>query len=117
MRHRKKLRKLGVPKDHRKSLLRNLTASLILHGRIRTTKSRAKALAARFGRLMHLVQKKEKREAIRLLPEYCAIPAASRKFINDVKLKYEKRSSGFTRITPVGIRKGDCAFIVQIELI
>lgn len=117
MRHRKKLEKLGLPKDHRKSLLRNLIASLILHGRIRTTKSRAKALAARFGKLMNLVQKKEKREAIRLLPGYCSVPAASRKFINDIKVKYEKRSSGFTRITPVGTRKGDSALIVQVELI
>lgn len=117
MRHQKKLKKLGLPKDHRKSLLRNLVASLVLHGRIRTTESRAKALAARFGRVMRLVQKKENREAIRILKRYLALETASKKIMGELKKKYEKRTSGFTRITRVGMRKGDNATLVQIELV
>lgn len=117
MRHFKRLKKLGLKKSHRDSLLKNLVASLILHGRIRTTESRAKALASQFGRLMNLVQKKEAREAIRLIPNYCATLEASEKLIKELKPKYEKRTSGFTRITRVGMRKGDNATQVQIELL
>lgn len=117
MRHRKKLLKLGVPKDHRTSMLRNLVASLVLHGRIRTTKVRAKALSMRFARMMTLVKRHEDKEAIRILARYCPINAASRKVMGELKKKFEKKTSGFTRITAIGMRKGDNAKIVQIELI
>lgn len=120
MRHLKKLKKLGLKKSHRDALLKNLVADLVLHGRIRTTESRAKGLAARFGKLMRLMKKKEKREAIRLLPTYCfaaGYGSVHRKIIEELVKKYESRTSGFTRITPVGMRKGDCAALVHIELI
>lgn len=117
MRHRKKLKKLGLPKSHRESLLRNLIASLVLHGHLRTTESRAKALAQRFARLMHIVKTHEKREAIRLLPQYCSIRKAGEKLVNELKEQYKTRSSGFTRITPIGMRKGDNASLVYIELL
>lgn len=120
MRHLKKLKKLGLKKSHRDSLLKNLVADLVLHESVRTTANRAKALAARFGRLMRLIQKKEKREAIRLLPNYCAHAehgAAHRKLIDELKPKYEKRTSGFTRITRIGMRRGDNASLVQIQLV
>lgn len=117
MRHRKKLKKLGLKKSHRDSLLRNLVTSLVLNGRIRTTETRAKALAARFGRLMRVVRNREKREAIRLLPRYCSGLVASEKIVNELKEKYKERTSGFTRITRVGMRKGDNAILTQIELL
>lgn len=117
MRHRKKVKRLGLRKDHRESLLKNLVASLVLNGSLRTTRSRAKALSARFAKLMRHIQKKEKREAIRIIPRYCFGEQASRKLVGEFKVKYESRTSGFTRITPVGMRKGDNAHLVKIELI
>lgn len=36
------LRKLGRPTDHRKAMLRNQVTSLLKHGRIETTVTRAK---------------------------------------------------------------------------
>ena len=117
MRHLKTLKKLGLKKSHRDSLIKNLIASLVLHGQIRTTEARAKALAQHFGRLMSLIQRKETREAIRSASRYCGIQAASEKLINELKPKYAKRTSGFTRITQIGLRKGDAANLVQIELI
>ncbi len=120
MRHLKKLKKLGLKKSHRDSLVKNLIADLVLHETLRTTENRAKALSARFDRLMRLVRKKEKREAIRLLPNYCADTAhgaARRKLVNELKLRYEKRTSGLTRITRIGMRRGDNASLVQIQLV
>lgn len=117
MRHRKKLNKMGLKKSHRNSLLKNLIASLVINGRLRTTHKRAQALSQRFARLMRLIQKKDKREAIRLIPQYCNINAASLKLVDELKEKYASRTSGFTRMTKIGLRKGDCASITQIELI
>lgn len=117
MRHRKKLKKLGLKKSHRDSLLRNLVSSLVLEERLRTTKLRGKALQARFSRMMSLVQKKPAREAIRLIPAYCNIAAASKKVMAVLVPKYKDRTSGFTRLTPVGMRKGDNAELVQVELV
>lgn len=117
MRHFKRLKKIGLPKAHRDSLLKNLIASLVLHGKIRTTERRAKALSARFSRLMRIVRNKETKEAIRQMANYCSIDGACRKLLSELKAKYEKRSSGFTRITRIGVRKGDNATLVQIELV
>merc|ERR1719181_2490286 len=44
MRHGKRLKKLSLPADQRKALLRGLTTQLLTHGRIKTTKGRAKAV-------------------------------------------------------------------------
>ncbi len=44
MNHRRSLPKLGRGGPHRLAMLRNLSRSLALHGRIRTTMGRAKAL-------------------------------------------------------------------------
>lgn len=117
MRHRSKLKKLGLGYSHRNALLKNLLASLVLHGRLRTTAARAKALAAKIDRVMRIVRTKEAREAIRALPKYCFDKKASIKIMQELKPKYEKRNSGFTRILPVGVRDGDNAKLVQIELI
>jgi large subunit ribosomal protein L17 len=44
MRHRKTGRKLGRDSAHRRALFRNMTASLLAHGRIETTQAKAKEL-------------------------------------------------------------------------
>ena len=44
MRHQKKFNHLGRTSSHRKAMLSNMAASLILHKRIHTTVAKAKAL-------------------------------------------------------------------------
>ena len=44
MRHNKHHASLGVTREHRKAMLSNMGASLIKHGRIETTLTKAKAL-------------------------------------------------------------------------
>ena len=44
MRHHRSGKKLGRDSSHRKALYANLTSSLIEHGRIRTTETKAKAV-------------------------------------------------------------------------
>lgn len=108
---------MGLKKSHRTALMRNLIASLVASERIRTTKNRAKSLASNFDRVMRTVQKKDLREAIRAISASCGTQAASRKLVGELKKRYEGRTSGFTRITQIGTRKGDNATLVQIELV
>ena len=119
MRHRvKKISRLGRQADHRRLLLRNLATSLILHDKIQTSAAKASALQPIFERLVvNLKKKADDREAIRYLKSFLLDEKAQKKAFAELKPKYAERKSGFTRITPIGIRKGDAAPKVQIELV
>ncbi|MFH1375517.1 MAG: 50S ribosomal protein L17 [Patescibacteria group bacterium] len=119
MRHRiKKIPRLGRNLDHRKLLLRNLATSLILHDKIQTSAAKARAVQPVVERLITNVKKKaHDREAIRYLKSILLDERAQKKTLAELKHKYAERKSGFTRVTPIGIRKGDAAPKVQIELV
>lgn len=119
MRHRvKKTSKLGRKADHRRLLMRNLATSLVLDEKIQTSEAKAKALQPLFDRVITNMKKKaDAKEAIRYLKSYLLTEKAQKKAFSKLKEKYAKRNSGFTRITPVGIRKGDATPKVQIELV
>jgi len=57
MRHRKALRKFGLPSDQRRALLKGLTRSLLLHDRIVTTETRAKELRPIVEKLITIARK------------------------------------------------------------
>jgi large subunit ribosomal protein L17 len=119
MRHRvKKISKLGRKADHRKLLMRNLATSLVLHDKIQTSEAKAKALQPIFDRIITNVKRKvDDKAAIRYLKAYLLDEKAQKKVLLELKKRYTERNSGFTRITPIGIKKGDATPKVQIELI
>ena len=51
-----RLKKLGLPADQRKALLRSLTTEVIRHGRITTTLHRAKAVRGEVERMIGLAK-------------------------------------------------------------
>lgn len=119
MRHRvKKISKLGRQADHRGLLVRNLATSLVVHEKIQTSAAKARALQPVFERIVtNLKKKSEDREAIRYLKSVLLTKEAQKKALGELKKKYADRNSGFTRITPIGVQKGDATPKVQIELI
>ena len=119
MRHKlKKTPRLGRKADHRKILLRNLATSLILHGKIQTTGPKANAVQPLVDRIIAKVKSKTNdRESIRYLKTILFDEKAQKKVLQELKVKYADRKSGFTRITPLGMRPGDGALKVQIELV
>jgi large subunit ribosomal protein L17 len=117
MRHQKKQAKLGRPRDARRLLLGNLATSLIVHEKIQTTQAKAKAVQPLIEELIITAKTKEKREAIRSLMVVLHSELSSRKIMEELLKRYEKRGSGFTRITPIKFRAGDNALLVQIELV
>lgn len=117
MRHRKKLNRLGLGRAHRRILLKNLATSLVMRGSIETTVIKAKALRSYVARLIAVAKQENTMNAIRRLHVLLTNEEASKKLLSVLKKRYENRSSGFTRLTPVKYRKGDNAKIIRIELL
>lgn len=120
MRHRKKQLKLGSDRDHTKAILRNLATSVILYEKVKTTQTKAKAVAPEVEKMITIakncVKKEDQMNAIRRLNALVYDKNASKKLLEELKDRYKDKQSGFTRITNIGFRKGDAATLVQIEL-
>ncbi len=116
MRHQKQGRRLGMPGDRRRAMLRGLMSAFIRHERIRTTESRAKEMRPRVERLVTL-SKRGDLHARRLALQYLPDPLMIEKLFAEIAPRYQDRPGGYTRILRIGQRKGDSAEIVQIELV
>ncbi|HEV3311673.1 MAG TPA: 50S ribosomal protein L17 [Chloroflexota bacterium] len=116
MRHLKSGRRLGVPGDRRRALLRGLMSALLRHEHIKTTEARAKELRPRIERLITLAKRGDL-HARRLALSYLPDPVMIEKLFTEVAPRYQDRAGGYTRILKIGMRKGDAAEIVQIELV
>jgi large subunit ribosomal protein L17 len=116
MRHRNYGRKLSRNTSHRRALLRNLVTSLILEERIETTVAKAKA-ARDLAERMITLGKRGDLHARRQAASYLLAAAAVKKLFEDVAKRFEARSGGYTRIVPVGWRKGDGADTAVLEIV
>lgn len=115
MRHRNTKAILNRPADQRKALMRNLITSLFLSGTIKTTDAKAKALSSQAEKLISKIKGKDDMGAIRDLKQVVFTKESSLKALEYARKT--KKTSGFTRCTKVGVRAGDSATMVQVELI
>lgn len=109
-------RKLNRNSGNRKALFRSLLVSFFRYGRIETTITKAKEVAAKGADLITLAQKATlaaRRQAIAELQDEEVV----KKLFDDVAPKYKERKGGFTRIYRKGSRRGDAAEMAIIELI
>lgn len=109
-------RKLGRPSAHRKSMLKNLTTSLLREGRIETTEMRAKETARMAEKMITLAKKGDlhaRREALAYILDESVVT----KLFDEIAPKYEERNGGYTRILKLGKRQGDSAEVVFLELV
>ena len=115
MRKRNKGRILSRPKSQRKALLKTLTTSLFLHGKIKTTEAKAKELrsvAEKFITRAKVNSVPSRRELAKSLS-----PKILKKLVDDIAPSYNLRQGGYTRITKLGPRQSDGAKMVIIELV
>lgn len=125
MRHNKHHASLGVTREHRKAMLSNMGASLIRHGRIETTLTKAKALRPFIEKVITKAKKAaaatEKKDAIhlrRLALTDIRDESAVTLLFNDKVKQFEKRSGGYTRIYKLGPQRvGDAAEMALIEFV
>ena len=111
-----KKRKLGRPTDHRMAMLRNLTTSLLEHGKIETTVSRAKetrALAEKMITLGKANTLHTRRQALAFITKEDVV----KKLFTEIAPKYADKNGGYIRIIKTGARRGDAAEMCIIELI
>lgn len=129
MRHNKHHASLGVTREHRKAMLSNMGASLIKHGRIETTLTKAKALRpfiekvitkAKKAAALPKVDGKLSASAIhlrRLALKDVRDEGAVTTLFNEKVAQFEKRSGGYTRIYKLGARNSDSAEMALIEFV
>lgn len=116
MRHRNKLNQLGRKSQHRKAMLSNMAASLILHKRIYTTLAKAKALKVYVEPLI-TKSKEDSTHSRRTVFSYLGNKHAVSELFREVSQKVADRPGGYTRILKTGFRKGDAAEMCFIELV
>ncbi|MBD3328544.1 50S ribosomal protein L17 [Candidatus Peregrinibacteria bacterium] len=116
MRHNVKKTSLNLPAGQRKLQLMNLATDLMLHEKIKTTETRAKAIKPIIDRLINKAKNPNKVIAIREVSSFITQKKASKKLIDDIAKRYDNRNSGYTKMTKLGFRNGDAASLVQIEL-
>ncbi len=125
MRHNKHRASLGVTVEHRRAMLSNLAASLIEHGRIQTTLTKAKALRPFIEKVItkakQAAAKTEKKDAIhlrRLALADVRNEDAVTKLFNELHKEFAARNGGYTRIYKLGAqRQSDAAELALIEFV
>lgn len=116
MRHGKKVNHLGRQKGHRDALMSNMAASLILHKRINTTVSKAKALRVYVEPLI-TKSKSDSTHSRRVVFSYLQNKVAVAELFREVAPKIAERPGGYTRIIKTGQRLGDRAEMCMMELV
>ena len=109
-------RKLGLPTDQRKAMLRNLVTSLLKHGKIETTETRAKETRS-IAEKMITLGKRGDLHARRQVLAYVQEELVVKNLFDNVAPKYAERNGGYTRMIRKGPRRGDGAEIVVLELV
>ena len=116
MRHNKAINHLGRKSGHRKALLANMAASLILHKRIQTTVAKAKALQTYVEPLI-TKSKDDSTHSRRVVFSYLKSKEAVSELFRTVAPKIAERPGGYTRVLKTGFRQGDGADMALIELV
>ena len=109
-------RKLNLPTDQRRALLRNLVTSLLENGRIETTLTRAKEVRSMAEKMITLGKTNTLHSRRRAL-EYITKEDVVTKVFAEIAPKYAERNGGYTRILKLGPRRGDAAPMAIIELV
>jgi large subunit ribosomal protein L17 len=123
MRHKVAGQRLGRSSSHRKALRRNLITELFRHERIRTTGAKARSMRGDAEKLITKAKKgNQAGEAIAVNARRWAAarlndPEIVKKLFDDIAPRFADRPGGYTRIMKIGIRSGDAAEMVLIELV
>ena len=109
-------RKLGRTSDQRKAMLRQLTTDLLENGKPETTFCRAKEVQPVAEKRITL-GKKGDLAAYRQALAFITKEDVAHKVFKELAPKYADRNGGYTRVTRIGVRRGDAAEMAIIELV
>ncbi|MDT8446245.1 MAG: 50S ribosomal protein L17 [bacterium] len=122
MRHLKAGKRLGISTSHRKAMMRNLVTSLLEHGEIRTTITRAKEMRRLTDKMIGLAKRNLATEggdlhAKRQAMSFLKTKDAYKRLFEEYGSVFADRNGGYTRIYKLGTRLGDNAEMALIQLI
>lgn len=123
MRHGVSGYKLSRSKDQRTALRKTLINQLFEHERIQTTRAKAAAIRGDAERLITLARRSangsdiDKVNARRLAAARMGSPEMVKKLFDDIAPRFANRPGGYTRVLKLGMRQGDAAEIVLLELV
>lgn len=124
MRHQVAGYKLGRSKDQRKGLMRTMICQFFTHGRIKTTHAKAMFIRGEAEKLITLARNSEKGSDIdkvnarRLAAARLGnSPEMVKKLFDDIGPRFSSRNGGYTRMFRLGLRLGDAAEMVMLELV
>ncbi len=114
---RKKIfgKQLGRNRNSRKALFRSLIRALVLNGKIKTTKTKAKAIDKEIAKIMNLMAKESLASRRQVIARLGNDKETVKKLFSDYLPLAKNRKSGFVRKTNLLPRKGDNAPMVLIE--
>ncbi|WGH25221.1 MAG: 50S ribosomal protein L17 [Candidatus Shikimatogenerans bostrichidophilus] len=116
MKHNKKNNHLSRKYSHRRSMLSNMSCSLILYKSIYTTLSKAKELKKYIEPILNKLKKNNLHTRRIILSKL-----KNKKIVNilfkDILNKIKERNGGYTRILKAGYRKGDSSKMSIIQLV
>jgi large subunit ribosomal protein L17 len=116
MRHRKDGYKLGRLTQHRWAMFRNLLTGLFRHERIETTEAKAKAVRGLADHIVTLAKRENlhaRRQVLSLVPDTEVVG----RIFDTIAARFGDRHGGYTRIVKTGVRRGDAAPLVLLELV
>jgi len=116
MRHRNHRFRLGRVSEHRTAMLRNMLVALFRHERIETTEAKAKAVRGLADHMVTLAKRESlhaRRQALSMMPDTEVV----RRLFDQIGARYADRHGGYTRIIHAGVRRGDGAPVVYLELV
>ena len=109
-------RKLGKTTAQRKAMLRQMVTDFLDYGKMQTTVTRCKEIAPLAEKMITLGKKNtlaSRRQAIAFITREDVVT----KVFTEIAPGYSERNGGYTRITRVGIRRGDAAEVAVVELV
>ena len=109
-------RKIGHNSAHRRAILRNMTTSVLMHGKVETTEVKAKEVRRMVDKMITL-GKKGDLAAYRQAVAYLMDKDVAYKLFHEIAPSYKDRNGGYTRVLKAGFRRGDAAPMAILELV
>ncbi len=116
MRHKVSGRKFSRPTAHRWAMYRNLVTDLLRHEKLTITEAKAKEVRGLAEKMITLGKDgglSSRRRAMAFIIDEAIVG----KVFTEIAPRYKERPGGYTRITKIGLRQGDGAPMVQLELV
>jgi large subunit ribosomal protein L17 len=107
-------RKLKRTTNQRKGLFKSLAQAMVLHGRIKTTEAKAKAVRGEIEKLITIAKKHDK-NAMQFLQKH--VPQKTAEAFIRRAPAFKDRAGGYTRIVKLGDRIKDNAPMVILEFV